>query len=57
MNTVGLEDDKMEYIKSVIRSRVPKMPGVELWKMCRNLISKACQTLRGPKKRRQDKQD
>ena len=47
-----LEEKKMEYIKTVVKSRVPNMPQVEfelVWGLCRTSISKSCQSLRTKK--------
>ena len=46
------EEKKMEYIKTVVKSRVPNMPQVEfelVWGLCRTSISKSCQSLRTKK--------
>ena len=55
-NRTGILDkNKLDYIKNVVRSRVPTMSELEfefLWKMCRSSISKSCQTLRTGAKRK-----
>ena len=41
--------EKLDYIKTVIRSRVPKVSPLEfeaIWEKCRATISKMCQYLR-----------
>ena len=46
-NTGCLEKRKLEYIKTLVRSRVPTMSDValeELWGKCRSSLSKSCQT-------------
>ena len=48
-STDTLDPKKLNYIKTVIRSRVSEMPEVEfeyLWLKCRQSISKSCQALR-----------
>ena len=48
-NTGCLEKRKLEYIKTIVRSRVPTMSDVAfeaLWGKCRSSLSKSCQTLR-----------
>ena len=48
-NTGCLEKRKLEYIKNLVRSRVPTMSDVTfeaLWGKCRSSLSKSCQTLR-----------
>ena len=47
--TEELDKQKIDYIKSIVRSRVPKKSDVEfesIWKWCRRSLSKSCQTLR-----------
>ena len=47
-NTGGLNKRKLDYIKTVVKSRVPNMPEVHfeaIWKECRGSLSKSCQTL------------
>ena len=44
-----LEKHKLDYIKAVVKSRVPNMPEVQfegIWSKCRGSLSKSCQTLR-----------
>ena len=48
-NTGGLNRKKLDYIKAVLKSRVPNMSEVHfeaIWKECRGSLSKSCQTLR-----------
>ena len=48
-NTGCLEKHKLDYIKAVVKSRVPNMPEVAfegIWSKCRSSLSKSCQTLR-----------
>ena len=48
-NTGSLDKKKMEYIKTVIRTRVPNLSSLEfegVWDKYRSSISKSCQTLR-----------
>lgn len=55
-NTVALDKKKTDYIKALVRSRVPNKSSVEfeyIWKQCRESLSKSCQTLRTNKKKRQ----
>lgn len=52
-NTGILDEEKLSYIKTLVRSRVPEMSKTEFeatWKMCRASLSKSCQTLRARKK-------
>jgi len=54
-NTGILCKEKVNYIKSLVRSRVPKMSKIEfehVWVLCRNSLSKSCQTLRNSTKRK-----
>ena len=47
-NTGCLEKHKLDYIKAVVKSRVPNMPEVAfegIWSKCRASLSKSCQTL------------
>ena len=47
-NTGSLEKHKLDYIKAVVKSRVPNMPEVTfegIWSKCRASLSKLCQTL------------
>ena len=49
-----LEKNKLDYIKAVVKSRVPNMPEVQfegIWSKCRGSLSKSCQTLRISAKR------
>ena len=55
---VPLDEEKMEYIKAVVRSRVPNTSALHfeaVWSKCRNTISKACQTLRNSAKKKTQK--
>ena len=48
-NTGCLEKRKLEYIKALVRSRVPTMSDVTfeaIWGKCHSSLSKSCQTLR-----------
>ena len=52
--TDTLDPKKVDYIKSVIRSRVPEMGDVVfecLWTKCRQSLSKSCQALRTKSKK------
>jgi len=54
-NTGSLEKHKLEYIKAVVKSRVPNMPGITfegIWSKCRASLSKSCQTLRTTAKKK-----
>ena len=55
-NRIGsLDKTKLDYIKNVVKSRVPNISLIEfefVWKMCRTSISKSCQTLRIGAKRK-----
>lgn len=54
-NTGTLEKHKLEYIKAVVKSRVPNMPNVTfegIWSKCRASLSKSCQTLRTSAKKK-----
>ena len=51
-----LDPEKMEYIKALIRSRVPKKPKIEfehIWGLCRTSLGKSCQGLRMSAKKKQ----
>ena len=51
-----LDDTKLNYIKALIRCRVPQMSDIEFeytWDLCRGSLSKCCQSLRN--KGRKDK--
>lgn len=53
-NTEQLEKEKLNYIKTLVHSRVPNKSNVDFedtWKWCRGSLSKSCQTLRNSKKR------
>ena len=48
-NTSSLDPDKLNYIKTLVRSRVPQTSKVEfefIWTHCRASLSKSCQSLR-----------
>jgi len=52
---IPLDEEKMEYIKTVVRSRLPNTSALHfeaIWSKCRNTISKACQTLRDSTKKK-----
>ena len=54
-NTGSLEKHKLEYIKAVVKSRVPNMPNITfegIWSKCRASLSKSCQTLRTSAKKK-----
>ena len=54
-NTSVLEQDKLDYIKTLVRSRVPNKSAVEfehIWTLCRGSLSKSCQALRTSAKRK-----
>ena len=54
-NTGCLEKRKLEYIKALVRSRVPTMSDVTfeaIWAKCRCSLSKSCQTLRTTAKKK-----
>lgn len=54
-NTCCFDEKKMEYIRTVVRSRVPNMTKGEfngIWGLCKGTISKSCQTLRTKAKRK-----
>ena len=54
-STGKLDRAKMNYIKTLVHSRVPKMSNVEfehVWKLCCGSLSKSCQTLRFNVKKR-----
>jgi len=53
-NTGILDKEKLEYIKTLVHSRVPEKSKLEfesIWTMCRSSLSKSCQTLRDKKRR------
>ena len=48
-HTDTLDQEKLEYIKMAVHSRVPNKSAEEfehIWQLCRSSISKSCQTLR-----------
>ena len=48
-NTALLDSQKLDYIKTLVRSRVSEKSQVEfeaIWTLCRSSLSKSCQTLR-----------
>ncbi len=50
-----LDPEKMEYIKALIRSRVPEKPKIEfehIWGLCRTSVGKSCQGLRMSEKKK-----
>ena len=50
-----LSQEKLNYIKTLVRSRVPDKPSVEfehIWTLCRGSLSKSCQALRTANARR-----
>lgn len=52
--TAILSPKKLDYIKTLIRTRIPKQSAVEfeyVWSLCRGSLSKSCQTLRNSCKR------
>lgn len=52
--TASLSEHKVNYIKALIRGRVPEMSQIEFqytWEKCRESLSKSCQTLRGKYKK------
>ena len=54
-NTGTLSDAKLTYIKTLVQSRVPNKSPVEfehIWSLCRQSLSKSCQTLRTSAKRK-----
>ena len=53
-NTVALDKRKVDYIKALVRSRVPSKSPIEfeyIWKQCRDSLSKSCQTIRTNKRK------
>ena len=47
--TMSLDSKKLDYIKAVVKARVPKITPVEfeyVWGLCRSSISKSCQCMR-----------
>lgn len=54
-HTATLDNEKLDYIKMVVHSRVPNISQVEfelIWSMCQQSISKSCPTLRTMARRR-----
>ncbi len=54
-DTEQLDQQKVHYIKTLVRSRVPNKSSVEFedsWKWCRGSLSKSCQTFRNSTKRK-----
>ncbi len=50
--TEQLDKEKLDYIKTLVHSRVPNKSAVDFedtWKWCRGSLSKSCQTLRNAK--------
>ena len=54
-HTGVLDKEKLDYIKLLVRSRVPNISSIEFehkWTMCRLSLSKSCQTLRNSAKKK-----
>lgn len=54
-NTGTLSAEKLNYIKTLVKSRVPNKSNVEfehIWMLCRCSLSKSCQTLRSSARKR-----
>lgn len=54
-STEELDKDKVNYIKMLVHSRVPKKSRIEfedIWKLCKSSLSKSCQTLRNSAKKK-----
>lgn len=54
-DTGELDKNKIDYIKTLVHSRVPNKSDSEFeetWKWCRGLLSKSCQTLRNSAKKK-----
>ena len=54
-STEELDKQKVNYIKSLVHSRIPNKSEIEfesIWKQCRGSISKSCQTLRNSEKKK-----
>ena len=54
-STEELDKKKVNYIKSLVHSRIPNKSEIEfesIWKQCRGSISKSCQTLRNSEKKK-----
>ena len=50
-----LDPQKLDYIKTLVHSRVPNKSDIdfeETWKICRQSLSKSCQTLRSSAKKK-----
>ena len=50
-----LDSEKLNYIKTLVRSRVSEKPRIEFehtWALCRNSLSISCQTLRNSYKKK-----
>ena len=53
--TERLDQDKLDYIKTLVHSRVPQQSNTEFestWKWCKQSLSKSCQTLRTSAKKK-----
>ncbi|SMN12492.1 hypothetical protein SPBRAN_1147 [uncultured Candidatus Thioglobus sp.] len=54
-DTEQLDRQKVNYIKTLVQSRVPNKSDVDfevIWKWCRGSLSKCCQTLRNTEKKK-----
>ena len=54
-DTLKLDGEKVNYIKTLVRTRVPNKSKVEFeewWKWCKGSLSKSCQTLRSSAKKK-----
>lgn len=54
-NTGILDKEKLNYIKTLVKTRVPAMTPAEfehIWTFCRGSLSKSCQALRANSKRK-----
>ena len=54
-DTLQLDGEKVNYIKTLVRTRVPNKSKVEFeewWKWCKGSLSKSCQTLRSSAKKK-----
>ena len=54
-NTCCFDEKKVEYIQTVVRSRVPNLSEDEfnaIWGLCKGTIVKSCQTLHTKAKRK-----
>ncbi len=50
-----LDQEKLEYIKAIVRIRVPRKSPVEsedVWALCRQNLSKSCQSIRNSFKKK-----